>query len=109
RYPHCLAAAGCTGLAAADAARCSSPVLAALAAGLALLAATEAGVARLALATCALALAGWWWGSARLDALDASTLVNEVGRAETAEVVVTGPARRGRFELRVAAQVRRFG
>jgi competence protein ComEC len=109
RYPHCLAAAGCTGLAAADAARCSSPVVAALAAGLALLAATEAGAARLALAACALALAGWWWGSARLDALDASTLVNEVGRAETGEVVVTGPARRGRFELRVPAQVRRFG
>jgi hypothetical protein len=109
RYPHCLAAAGCTGLAAADAVRCGSPVVAALAAGLALLAAAENGVARLAVAACALVLAGWWWGSARLDALDASPLAREVGRAETGEVVVTGPTRRGRFELRLPAHVRRFG
>jgi competence protein ComEC len=96
-------------VAAADGVRCASPALAALAAGLAVVAAAEAGMARLAVAACALALAGWWWGSARLDVLDTSTLVREVGRAETGDVVVTGPARRGRFELRIPAEVRRFG
>ncbi|HEX6700841.1 MAG TPA: ComEC/Rec2 family competence protein [Gaiellaceae bacterium] len=109
RYPHCLAGAACVGLAAADLARCAAPTVAALAAALAILAAAEVGAMRLVLAGCALALAGWWWGSARLDALDASTLRGEVGRAETGEVVVTGPPRRGRFELRLPAQVRRFG
>src|SRR5207237_5987899 len=48
-------------------------------------------------------------GSARREGLPASTLVREVGLAETGDVVVTGPARRGRFELRIPAQVRRFG
>jgi competence protein ComEC len=57
----------------------------------------------------ALALAGWWWGSARLDALDRSALVPRVGTAERASVAVTGPARRSRFDLRVPGQMRRFG
>ena len=57
----------------------------------------------------ALALAGWWWGSARLDALDRSALVPRVGTAERALVAVTGPARRSQFDVRVPAQMRRFG
>ena len=109
RLPHWLAGAACAGLAAADATRCAAPAAAALAVGLALVGAVASGVTRLALVACAVALAGWWWGSVRLDALDSSTLVREVGRAETGVVVVTGPARRGRFELRLPAHVRRFG
>ena len=57
----------------------------------------------------ALALAGWWWGSARLDALDRSPLSAKLGTAERALVVVTGPARRSPFDLRVPARMRRFG
>jgi competence protein ComEC len=55
-----------------------------------------------------LALAGWWWGSARLEHLDRSALAAHVGEAGRARVVVTAPARRGRFELRVPGVVTRF-
>jgi len=58
---------------------------------------------------CVFALAGWWWGSARLDRLDRSALLPEVGRAETALVVVTAAPRRGRFDLKLPVRVRRFG
>ena len=58
---------------------------------------------------CLLALVGWSWGSARLDRLDHSALRAEVGRAETALVVVTAAPRRGKFDLKMAVRVRRFG
>jgi len=64
---------------------------------------------RLPLLGVALALVGWWWGSARLDALDRSALLPRVGTAERALVAVTGPARRSQFDVRVPAQMRRFG
>jgi hypothetical protein len=57
----------------------------------------------------ALALVGWWWGSARLEALDRSALLPRVGTAERALVAVTGPRRRSQFDVRVPAQMRRFG
>jgi len=57
----------------------------------------------------AFALVGWWWGGARLDAMDRSVLLARVDTAERTVLVVTGPVRRSRFELRVPAQVRRFG
>ena len=64
--------------------------------------------ARLALLAVGLALAGWWWGSTRLDALDRSVLLREVGAGGHALVVVTGPARRTEYEVRVAARVLHF-
>src|SRR6266545_4343334 len=63
---------------------------------------------RLPVLALALLLAGWWWGSARLDALDRSVLLPKAETAGQALVAVTGPARRSRYELRVPAQVRRF-
>jgi competence protein ComEC len=57
----------------------------------------------------AFVLAGWWWGSARLDALDRSVLLARVDTSERTVLAVTAPARRSRFELRVPAQVRLFG
>jgi competence protein ComEC len=63
---------------------------------------------RLPVLALALLLAGWWWGSARLDALDRSLLLPKADTAGRALVAVTGPARRSRYELRVPAQVRRF-
>jgi hypothetical protein len=57
----------------------------------------------------AVGLVGWWWGSACLDGFDRSVLLAYVDMPERASLVVTGPTRRSRFELRVPAQVRRFG
>jgi competence protein ComEC len=84
-------------------------VVAALAVGAAFASLLVQGVGRILLLALALALVGWWWGSARLEALDSSWLRHEVGRTGRAHVVVTGPARRARYELRVPAQVKRFG
>lgn len=108
-YPYVLAGCTCLGLAAANAGRLGGwgAVLAAGAAGLAAVCGdTRARVGVLALA---LLLAGWWWGSARLDALDSSVLVAHVGEAEPTSLVVTGPPRNNGFELRVPARVIRFG
>jgi competence protein ComEC len=108
--PHRLVAPLCLGIAAANLMRTSwfgvAAALSLLAVG-AVAAGEEA--ARPWLACAALALGGWWWGSARLDALDHSVLLARVGTAERSLVVVTGPVRRARFELRIPAQVRRFG
>ena len=106
---HWLAAALCVGVAWANAVRAPSLALLGLAGGVALAAAALEGAGRIGVLALALALAGWWWGSARLDALDRSPLLARVGTAETSLVAVTGPARRGHFGLRVPAQMRRFG
>jgi ComEC/Rec2-related protein len=57
---------------------------------------------------CALALAGWWWGSARLHALDASPLRPFVGTGGIAVVDLKEPPRVGRFDVRVRGLVRRW-
>src|SRR5262249_2711521 len=105
---HWLAASLCLGLAAANALRVVSPVLLALAVALAT-ASALVGSARLALLAPALFPTGLWWGGLRPDALDRSPLLAQVGRAELARVVVPGPPRQGRFEVRVPARVLRFG
>jgi competence protein ComEC len=107
RTPHRYAAAICLGLAAANLIRGSTPVALCLGAGLVL--ALPGREARPILLLAALALVGWWWGGARLDALDRSVLLARVDTSERTVLVVTGPPRRSKFELRVPAQVRRFG
>jgi competence protein ComEC len=72
-------------------------------------AATADEAMRPSLLAASLLLAGWWWGSARLDALDRSVLLSRVDTAERSLLVTTGPARTSRFQIRVPAQVRRFG
>jgi competence protein ComEC len=107
--PHCFVASLCVGIAAANLARSSWPEVLA-AGGIVALAALAAAEETRPWVICAvLALAGWWWGSARLQALDRSVLLARVDTAERSIVVVTGPVRRTRFELRVPGQVRRFG
>ena len=103
-----LAGAVCTGLAAANLARVGfGPAI--LAAAVCTAAAASGGVRRpLAALALALALVGWWWGSARLDRLDRSPLSSHVGQAGRAVLVVTGPARSGRFQVRAPASVRTF-
>ena len=101
RYPQLVAAALCCGLALANAVRVGTLVVLLL--SLVLLVVPR----RLAFAL-ALAIAGWWWGSARLDRLDYSALATHVGEAGRAQVVVTGPPRHGRFEIRTPGFVTRF-
>ena len=80
-YPYVLAASACLGLACANAARGRSGVIVGLAALGALACALAAEpLARVALLAVALLLGGWWWGSARLDAIDSSVLLPRVGR-----------------------------
>ena len=75
------------------------------------LAASALGEHRLRLLALAAALfvAGVWWGSVRLDALDHSELSSEIGRAGPALLEVTGPSRQSPFEVRVPVRVLRFG
>jgi competence protein ComEC len=109
-YPYALAASACLGLAAANALRGHGTALIAAVAGAVLAGAfaTEP-VVRVALIAVGLALSGWWWGSARLDALDSSVLLSHVGESAPALSVVTGPARTSSFQLRVPVAMRRFG
>jgi competence protein ComEC len=107
--PHRYAAALCLGLASANVVRGTALFALSAVALLAITAAVTAGPWRPVFLLAAVALLGWWWGSGRLDALDRSVLLAHVDTAERTSLVVTGPTRRSRFELRVPAQVRRFG
>ena len=100
-YARLLAAALCSGLAFANAVRIGVFPVVALA--LACLVAPP----RLALGL-ALALGGWWWGSVRLNDLDRSALAPHIGEAARVRVVVTGPTRRGRFDIRAPGLATRF-
>jgi competence protein ComEC len=107
--PQHVAAATALGLAASLVVRCTWP---GLALGAALAAAGSAFVRpeRAAfLAVASALLAAMWWGSGRVAALDRSVLLARVGWSETTALTVTGPPRRGRFELRLPARVARFG
>jgi competence protein ComEC len=109
RSPHLYAAAVCGGLAGANVAR--APAVLALAL-LVLVAAGSTGVAapsRPLGLVAGLAVIGWWWGSVRLDRLDQSALAAYVDTSERTVLVVTAEPRYSRFELRIPAQVRRFG
>ncbi len=106
---HVFLGALCTGIAASNLARSHGSGVAGLAVGSSMLAAAALPGQRLWLVSIALALAGWWWGSVRLDTIDRSPLTPLLGTAERAEVVVTAPPRRSRFALRVPAELHRFG
>jgi competence protein ComEC len=102
RHPtHALAAALCLGLALPNILRFASP--------LALVGAAACGLRRGSFLLLALVLAGWWWGSMRLEAIDHSVLAPLIGTAERARVVVTAEPRRGRFDQRAPGLVLRFG
>ena len=103
-----LPAALCVGLAVGNLVRAPSVFVGAAGVGLALVAASVTGSARLYLVLAGLGLGGLWWAGVRLDAIDRSVLLPEVGRAGRSLVVTTGPARPGRYELRVPATARRF-
>ena len=106
---HVIAAAAVCGLCLSDLVRLelATAWLPALGAVLALAAAPR--FATLALGALVVAIAGWWWGSARLDALDRSPLHAEVGRAARISAVITAEPRVGMYEQRVFARVSAFG
>jgi competence protein ComEC len=108
RAPHLLAGALCAGLALSLAVRVGGVAAAVLAVVLLAAAIGMTGDARLAVLALALAVAGAWWGTARLDRLDASVLAPRAGDAGLVRAEVTGPARPGRFALRVPVRVRSF-
>ena len=107
--PHRFAAALCAGLGAAIVVRGSALFALTVAAVLLASAVAVGDDHRPHVLVGLLLLVGWWWGSARLDALDRSELLARVDTAERTELTVTAPPRRSRFELRVPAEVRRFG
>jgi competence protein ComEC len=107
--PHLLATGLCLGLAGANIARDASTSIALSAVVVAAAAVLAPSRWRMPAFGVALALGGWWWGSARLDALDRSALLAHVGTADRALVAVTGPTRRSMYDLRVPAQMRRYG
>ena len=106
RPAHALAFAACIGLALANAVR-AGPVL--LAFALAALAGSAMAERRLLPVALAVAFAGWWWGAARLDALDRSPLAARLGTAERLRVLVTSMPRPGRFDIRAEGKMIRFG
>lgn len=107
-WPPLVIVSACLGMAFANAARAPEWIVGAVAAVAALAVGARLAARPLLLAFVVL-LSGWWWGSVRLDAFDRSLLAPEIGRSADAEVVVTGPARRTLFAVRVPAQVHRFG
>jgi competence protein ComEC len=109
RDPQLLAAALCVGLASATALRSGSVALPVVATALFGVATAASGHARLGSLALALALAGWWWGSMRLDALDRSPLAWRAGSAARTRLVVTGLSRLGRYDVTAPALIVRFG
>jgi competence protein ComEC len=108
-WPALLAGAACAGIAASVWVR-PPPAVTVTVTIVALVAAAAArDLRRLAFAGVALACLGMWWGALRGDALDRSVLSGRLGATAPARVVVTGPARRTPFALRVPGEVRRFG
>jgi competence protein ComEC len=106
---HLLVGAACGGISAANVARVHWAGGAGLALGSSLVLAVALPEHRVLLAAVAVLLAGWCWGSGRLDTIDRSPLTRLLGTAEQARIVVTAPPRRSRFDVRAEAELSRFG
>jgi competence protein ComEC len=63
---------------------------------------------RFVLLAAVLLLLGWWWGAHRLDTLDRSPLLAQVGEAGRAVVVVTAQPVGGSFSIRASGELRSF-
>jgi competence protein ComEC len=105
---HLLALALAAGLALANVGRLHAAALGASTAAALGLAFAREPSHRLALLAAVVAGLGWWWASTRLDELDRSALLSQVGRAGSAVVVVTGQPVAGRFSIRASGAVRSF-
>lgn len=110
RYaPHLVLGALCLGLAQATLLRSPSSVVLGLALAASIASAVVVGRhRRVATLAIAVGLAGLWWGSVRLDALDRSLLAPRIGETGLGVFEITAPARRTPFRLRVPARIRAF-
>jgi competence protein ComEC len=104
---HAVLLALALGLALSDAVRvhAAAALSAAAAAGAAAAVTAPPAWSRLAVAVAVVGVAGWWWGSGRLDGLDRSALAPRIGTAGRFVAVTTAEARAGRFDQRQAARV----
>jgi competence protein ComEC len=105
---HLLAGSACVGLAFSNGLRVQTPALIGGSLAAIGLVAVASPAVRLGLLTFGLFFLGWWWGSGRLDVLDRSPMLGEVGRAGRAVVVVTAPPRHGRFMIRAQGTLRTY-
>lgn len=106
--PTAPVAAACVGLGAANWVRPSTIVL-----GFAVAVVTVVwmlgGAARAVSVAVLWLVLGLSWGAMRVAALERSYLAGRIETSADALVLVTGPARRTRFSIRVPAEVRRLG
>jgi competence protein ComEC len=107
-WPSLLVGAACAGLAAANWIELGAFVLAAACLGALVAVAGLDGPARVIALGIALAAVGLWWGSLRLESLERSELVAELGESGPARLVVTGPARTTSWAVRVPSEIRQF-
>jgi competence protein ComEC len=107
-WPTLLVGAACVGLAASNWVSPGVVSLATLSAGVVAGLVVLDGPHRAAALGVLLAVAGMWWGSLRLHALERSALAAEIGESGRAELVTTGPARVTSWAVRVPAEARVF-
>jgi competence protein ComEC len=107
-WPALLAGSACLGLAASNWLTLRAAEVGALAVVALVAVAVLGGAQRVAAVGVLLAVAGLWWGTLRLDALERSVLASSIGESGRAELVATGPARVTPWAVRVQAQVRAF-
>jgi competence protein ComEC len=105
--PHLGLAGLCVGIAASNLVRVSGPAGVVLV-GVAIAVAGAAEANRSIALVFAFGIAGLVWGGERLHAIDRSPMAAFIGHAGHVTAVVTGPARRSPFDVRVPAETRSF-
>jgi competence protein ComEC len=107
-WPALLVGAACVGLSLANWFSMSPAHAVALALIGTLAVAVLEHAARVAAIAAVLGVCGLCWGSLRLDAMQRSVLVADLGASGVARLVTTGPARPSAWAVRVPAEVRAF-
>ena len=109
RPAHLLASALCVGIALANVGRPGAVALAATAVFAVAAVVAEEGTKRFLLGVALLASVGWWWGGARLAALDRSPLASWVGHAGQVTATVTAAPKIGRYGITARGEAETIG